>query len=148
MGSEHLLAMSVSTTKLWQGYRLMPRSLELLPRSLASSRFPQRQCISTNTRLVVRSLAPDPVAGIHNINIEPMDKPDILTLPNEAVVVKVSHCAVHWVDCLMMAGQYQQAPPLPYTPGMEYSGTVVSAPAGAGLEEGSAVYISGMEAGP
>ena len=117
--------MSVSTTKLWQGYRLMPRSLELLPRSLVSSRFPQRQCISTNTRLVVRSLAPDPVAGIHNINIEPMDKPDILTLPKEAVVVKVSHCAVHWVDCLMMAGQYQQAPPLPYTPGMEYSGTVV-----------------------
>merc|ERR1719206_1267023 len=31
---------------------------------------------------------------------------------------------------------------------MEYSGTVVSAPAGSGHEEGSAVYISGMEAGP
>merc|ERR1711971_1396746 len=65
-------------------------------------------------------------------------------LPEDAVVIRVSHCAVHWVDLLMMAGQYQQAPPLPYTPGMEYSGTVVSAPAGSGLEEGSAIYISGI----
>ena len=42
-------------------------------------------------------------------------------MPPGSVVVRVSHCAVHWVDCLMMAGQYQQAPPLPYTPGEEYS---------------------------
>ena len=42
-------------------------------------------------------------------------------MPPGSVVVRVSHCAVHWVDCLMMAGQYQQAPPLPYTPGEGYS---------------------------
>merc|ERR1719204_2491196 len=77
-----------------------------------------------------------------------MSVPDVKSLPEDAVVVTVSHCAVPWVDCLMVAGQYQQAPPLPYTPGMEYTGTVVSAPGDSGLEEGGAVYISGMEAGP
>ena len=39
---------------------------------------------------------------------------------------QVGSVAVHWVDLLMMAGQYQHAPPLPYTPGMEYSGEVIS----------------------
>ena len=62
----------------------------------------------------------------------------------------MSHCAVHWVDCLMMAGQYQQAPPLPYTPGMEYSGTVeaVTGP-NSGVKHGDQVYVADMiNAGP
>jgi len=107
-----------------------------------------RRLLSTHSRLVVRSLAADPVSALAKLDVEPMEIPDRKKLPDDAVVIRVSHCAVHWVDLLMMAGQYQQAPPLPYTPGMEYSGTVVSAPAGSGLEEGSAIYISGMEAGP
>jgi len=108
------------------------------------------KCLSTDSRLVVRQLAPEPVSAIQNIGFEPMNKPDILTLPKEAVVVKVSHCAVHWVDCLMMAGQYQQAPPLPYTPGMEYSGTVVDvAGDSTGFAVGDAVYVADMiNAGP
>ena len=92
-------------------------------------------------------------------------------MPPGSVVVRVSHCAVHWLDCLMMAGQYQQAPPLPYTPGeeysvpsivtrststgMEYSGTVVALTPGDSsttdidpLAPGDEVLISGLYAGP
>ena len=50
----------------------------------------------------------------------------------------------------MMAGQYQQAPPLPYTPGMEYSG-IVEAVTGpdSGLKPGDQVYVADMiNAGP
>jgi len=128
----------------------MFKTTKLLPISLGHVKVCGEKFVSTASRLVVRELAPEPVAAIQNINLESMTKPDILTLPKEAVVVKVSHCAVHWVDCLMMAGQYQQAPPLPYTPGMEYSGTVVElAGDSPDLAVGDAVYVADMiNAGP
>lgn len=109
-----------------------------------------RRLLSSYRRLVVRSLAADPPAALASLPaLESQDPPDPAGLPEDAVVVRVVNCAVHWVDVLMMAGQYQQAPPLPYTPGMEYSGTVVSAPAGSGLETGQAVYVADMvHAGP
>ena len=44
----------------------------------------------------------------------------------------------------MMAGQYQQAPPLPYTPGMEYSGTVVSSSGNSGVSPGDRVCVADM----
>jgi len=126
-------------TKVFKNYRLLP-----------NVKAAAAKCLSTDSRLVVRELAQEPIGAIENVKLEPMSKPDILTLPNEAVVVKVSHCAVHWVDCLMMAGQYQQAPPLPYTPGMEYSGTVVDvANDSTGFAVGDAVYVADMiNAGP
>jgi len=123
----------------------MSVSRKLLGQSLTFKRWS-----STASRLVVRQLSPEPLSAISNINLEPMTKPDLATLPKEAVIVKVSHCAVHWVDCLMMAGQYQQAPPLPYTPGMEYSGTIEEV-AGDCKEfsVGDAVYVADMiNAGP
>ena len=74
---------------------------------------------------MVSELSDEPVQGIQQVRLEEMPEPVLSSLPEESVVVTVSHCAVHWVDCLMVAGQYQQAPPLPYTPGMEYTGTVL-----------------------
>jgi len=123
----------------------MSVSRKLLGQSLTFKRWS-----STASRLVVRQLSPEPLSAISNINLEPMTKPDLATLPKEAVIVKVSHCAVHWVDCLMMAGQYQQAPPLPYTPGMEYSGTIEEvAEECKEFSVGDAVYVADMiNAGP
>jgi len=123
----------------------MSFSRKLLGQSLTFKRWS-----STASRLVVRQLSPEPLSAISNINLEPMTKPDLATLPKEAVIVKVSHCAVHWVDCLMMAGQYQQAPPLPYTPGMEYSGTIEEVAEDCKeFSVGDAVYVADMiNAGP
>ena len=99
-------------------------------------------------RAVVSQLADDPVQGIHQLRLEEMSVPDVKSLPEEAVVVCVSHCAVHWVDCLMVAGQYQQAPPLPYTPGMEYTGSVLI-PGNSNLSVGDEVLVADMiNAGP
>ena len=56
-------------------------------------------------------------------------------------VIEIHHVKV---DCLMMAGQYQQAPPLPYTPGMEYSGTVVSSSGNSGVSPGDRVCVADM----
>jgi len=98
---------------------------------------------------IVSNLADDPVSGIAQLNLERMETPDLTKYPEDSVVVAVSHCAVHWVDCLMMAGQYQQAPPLPYTPGMEYSGTVVSSSGNSGVSPGDRVCVADMiNAGP
>ena len=99
-------------------------------------------------RAVVSQLADDPVQGIHQLRLEEMSVPDVKSLPEDAVVVSVSHCAVHWVDCLMVAGQYQQAPPLPYTPGMEYTGSVLI-PGNSNLSVGDEVLVADMiNAGP
>ena len=42
------------------------------------------------------------------------------------VLVKVAACGLNFADLLMQQGKYQERPPLPYTPGMELSGTVVA----------------------
>ena len=98
-------------------------------------------------RAVVSELSDDPVRGIEQLRLEEMAVPALASLPEESVVVAVSHCAVHWVDCLMVAGQYQQAPPLPYTPGMEYTGSVLH-PGTSGLQPGDEVAIDGLLSGP
>ena len=40
------------------------------------------------------------------------------------VRVKVAAAALNFLDTLMMAGRYQERPPLPFTPGVELSGVV------------------------
>ena len=120
--------------------------------SITTSRCMSQSTVSGPVQAIVRQLADDPITGINNLSLESMERPDAATLPPGGVVVGVSHCAVHWVDCLMMAGQYQQAPPLPYTPGMEYSGTVLNVSGSGdtgGLQPGDKVYVADMiNAGP
>jgi len=81
------------------------------------------QPVFKGQKICVNSVSGDPIEGVHKLTLEPQEIRDT-DVPSDAVLVKVSSCSVHWVDLLMFAGQYQQAPPLPYTPGMEYSGTV------------------------
>jgi len=91
-------------------------------------------------KVCVTELSQEPVQGIQNMKILEQTI-DENTLPNDAIVVKLKSCAVHWVDVLMVAGQYQQAPPLPYTPGMEYSGIVAYSGNSTRLKEGDAVFV-------
>lgn len=55
------------------------------------------------------------------------------------VRVKVAAAALNFLDTLMMAGRYQERPPLPFTPGVELSGTVDAVGSGAGLAVGDRV---------
>lgn len=76
-------------------------------------------------RAVVRELRDDPLEGIEHITLEPQPPPDPSTLGAKDVIVAVRSAAIGWVDILMTSGQYQHAPRLPYTPGMEYAGEIV-----------------------
>ncbi|MEE2959563.1 MAG: NADPH:quinone oxidoreductase family protein [Myxococcota bacterium] len=76
-------------------------------------------------RAVVRDLAEDPGQGIEqNLAVETQPIPDVSTLQPDDILVAIRASAVSWVDVLMTSGQYQHIPTLPYTPGLEYAGTV------------------------
>ncbi len=55
------------------------------------------------------------------------------------VVLAVEACALNFADRLLCTGQYQEHPPLPFTPGLEACGTVVAAGAEASLPVGQRV---------
>jgi NADPH:quinone reductase len=55
------------------------------------------------------------------------------------ILVKVSAVALNFPDVLMCRGLYQVKPPLPFTPGVELSGTVVAAGDGAEFKTGDRV---------
>jgi NADPH2:quinone reductase len=59
--------------------------------------------------------------------------------PAGQVLIKVLACSVGFPDVLMCRGEYQERPDLPYTPGAEVCGEVVSSPAGSGLATGGRV---------
>ena len=55
------------------------------------------------------------------------------------VRVKVAAAALNFLDTLMMAGRYQERPPLPFTPGVELSGVVDAVGTGVELAVGARV---------
>ena len=60
--------------------------------------------------------------------------------PGEAgVVIEVHSAGVSFPDLLQTRGQYQDRPPLPFIPGCEVGGLVVSAPSSTGLKPGDHV---------
>ena len=103
-------------------------------------------------RARVRELAEDPGTGIEqNVFVEDQLAPDVSTLSSVDVVVAIHSSAVSWVDVLMTSGQYQHIPTLPYTPGLEYAGTV--AWKGADVPDskyklGDKVYVACFHTGP
>ncbi len=75
--------------------------------------------------------------------------PDTGSLAPTDVVVAVQSTAVGWVDLLMTSGQYQHMAQAPYTPGLEYSGTVAAI--GSGVDRvavGDNVIADGFLTGP
>ena len=105
---------------------------------------------STGQRVVVTELGEDPPQAIERfVVIEPMAAPDPATLGARDVLIAVKSAAVGWVDLIMASGQYQHVPQPPYTPGLEYAGTVAWAGAeAAGVAVGDAVLVDGFLAGP
>jgi NADPH2:quinone reductase len=60
--------------------------------------------------------------------------------PAEGMVrVAVRASAINYFDALMVAGQYQVKPELPFVPGVEVSGEVMHAPSGSGFKTGDRV---------
>lgn len=55
------------------------------------------------------------------------------------VRIRVRAAAINFPDALMVAGLYQVKPELPFVPGVEVSGEVVSAPPGTGFKAGDRV---------
>ena len=100
-------------------------------------------------RAVVNEVISNPHEAIEKLALEPMPLPELSQLPGDALILEVSSSSVHWVDMLMMMGQYQQAPPLPYTPGMEYSGTIVEKGKDVkNFKPGDRVFVDIFNAGP
>jgi NADPH2:quinone reductase len=102
---------------------------------------------TTGHHVVVGSLGADPLDAIeHHLALAPMALPE--AGPGE-VVVAVRAAQVGWVDLIMACGQYQHVPDVPYTPGLEWAGEVVSVGEGVtGWAPGDAVLADGFRTGP
>jgi len=59
--------------------------------------------------------------------------------PGEGVAIEVHAAGVSFPELLQTRGLYQLKPPLPFVPGSEVGGIVLSAPAGAPVKEGDRV---------
>jgi NADPH:quinone reductase len=59
--------------------------------------------------------------------------------PGEGVLVEVHAAGVSFPELLQTRGMYQMKPPLPFVPGSEVAGVVISAPAGAAVSPGQRV---------
>jgi len=103
-------------------------------------------------RVRVSEFAENPLEGIENfVKTEEQGFPNINELESHDVIIAVRSASLGWVDLLMTSGQYQHMPPLPYTPGLEYSGEVVWV--GGDVEQsiaklGERVLVDGFVAGP
>ena len=101
-------------------------------------------------RVIVSELSETPLEGVEsNVSIVAQAVPELTGETD--VLVEVKSSSVGWVDLLMLSGQYQHMPPLPYTPGLEYSGVVRAV--GASVQEtdfavGDRVYVDGFLTGP
>ena len=89
------------------------------------------------------SRALDAVAAVHVVDLVGPEGLRLVDVPAPedagAVLVDVHHAGVSFPDLLMSHGRYQRKPPLPFAPGVEVAGRVVSAPAGSVFAPGERV---------
>ncbi len=69
----------------------------------------------------------------------PEPEPSHMLTPGEGVLIDVAAAGVSFPEVLQTRGLYQLKPDLPFIPGAEVGGTVISAPASSGLREGDRV---------
>ena len=69
----------------------------------------------------------------------PEPQADHMLTPGSGVLVEVHAAGVSFPEVLQTRGEYQLKPPLPFVPGSEVGGVVLSAPDGSGLSAGDRV---------
>jgi NADPH2:quinone reductase len=101
-------------------------------------------------RVLVSAFAEDPIEGVEKqVSIVDQPVPNSADLKNTDVIIQVKSSSVGWVDLLMTSGQYQHMPPLPYSPGLEYSGEILWAGSDVTSHHvGDRVLVDGFIAGP
>lgn len=103
-------------------------------------------------KVQISAFAETPMEGVEeHLQIVGQEMPDTSQLTDKDVVIAVKSAAIGWVDLLMTSGQYQHQPPLPYTPGLEYCGTVIWTGRNIPTEQlsiGDKVLVDGFVSGP
>ena len=85
---------------------------------------------------IVEETGPD--TALRVVETDEPEASHMLT-PGEGVLVEVHSAGVSFPELLQTRGAYQVKPPLPFIPGSEVGGIVLSAPAGASVQEGDRV---------
>ena len=93
---------------------------------------------------IVNETGPDGALELVDL---PEPEPSHMLTPGEGVVVEVHAAGVSFPEVLQTRGQYQLKPPMPFVPGSEVAGVVLSAPAGAPVKEGDRVAASALLGG-
>mgnify|MGYP002621954303 FL=1 len=84
----------------------------------------------------MRALICEEYSGIESLRVGELAEP--VPTPGSALI-QVEAAAVNFADSLLVAGQYQMKPDLPFAPGSEAAGRVVDTGGIPGLEEGDRV---------
>jgi NADPH:quinone reductase len=84
----------------------------------------------------MRSLQVTSLDGPSSVAVADVPEP---TAGPDQVLVEVSTVGVSWPDLLQTRGEYQLKPELPFQLGVDFAGTVRSAPSGSGFEAGQRV---------
>ena len=123
-----------------------------MPNSSAQASLSPTTQNAVGQRVRIAQFAENPIEGVEkNLYIEEQAMPDTSTLGSTDVIINVKSSAVGWVDLLMSSGQYQHMPPLPYTPGLEYSGEIIWLGEDIDASQakvGDRVLVDGFVAGP
>jgi NADPH2:quinone reductase len=85
---------------------------------------------------IVEESGPDSALALVEL---PEPEPSHMLTPGAGVVVEVHAAGVSFPELLQTRGQYQMKPPLPFVPGSEVGGVVLSAPEGAAVAPGERV---------
>jgi NADPH:quinone reductase len=85
---------------------------------------------------IVEESGPDSALALVEL---PEPEPSHMLTPGAGVLVEVHAAGVSFPELLQTRGQYQMKPPLPFVPGSEVGGVVLSAPDGAAVKPGDRV---------
>ncbi len=85
---------------------------------------------------IIEESGPDSALALVEL---PEPEPSHMLTPGTGVVVEVHAAGVSFPELLQTRGQYQMKPPLPFVPGSEVGGVVLSAPEGAAVKPGDRV---------
>jgi NADPH2:quinone reductase len=77
----------------------------------------------------MKALLCESLGGLDALRVAELPEP---TLTAGEVLVRVHACGLNFPDVLMVQGKYQRIPPLPFSPGSEFSGIVESVGADVG----------------